>query len=477
MSLTKQSLLAASSAAVATIGRFALLAILARKLPQSDFGQLAYIIWLVDISFMALALGLNAAASRYLAEYHNQREQRLAFLRYWCLAVFAVSLFVVIVIVLAAYQADLGLSQLTIFLIGLWALANNFWAMLTAALSGYQRFDLLLKAHLLSVMIILPLVVYIPSNSLDLSVVISILAFVTLMQCLFARVVVLDILAGFRPNKVEVKFDFKNIRAYSLNMWAVGLLSALVWSRGEMPVIRSIESESALAFYAAALLISSGAVQGVMLWVSGVAPRLTLKMSQGNVSEAVNISRDFADIQLVVAAFFAILINLFANFIVSLIYGSSYLPVAKLLTILSVGLIALSASAQNHLIQISSNGHFNRNVLLAGVVILYLLAMGLVPSLGLSGAATARVIAMWGIFLATCAYGRYLWGKHSFSYKNTAIVFCAVFLSNANHEALAFDLLNDMLLLVASVGLLLLTTDRNGVLLIKRVAKYCSQTK
>jgi O-antigen/teichoic acid export membrane protein len=472
MSLTKQSLLAASSAVVATIGRFALLAVLARKLPQSDFGQLAYIIWLVDISFLALAFGLNAAASRYLAEYHNDLEKRLAFLRHWSLAVCAISLLVLIVIVIATYQAELGVNRLTIGLIGLWAVTNSFWAMLTAALSGYQRFDVMLKAQLLSVGITLPAVIYIPSSALDLSVVISILAAMTLTQCLFARAIILDIIAAFRQSKVTTKFNFKNIRVYSLNMWVVGLLGALVWSRGEMPVIRGLEGDTALAFYAAALLISSGAVQAVMLWVSGVAPQLTLKLSEGNVKEAVNISRGFADIQLVVAAFLAIFINLFSNFIVTLIYGSSYLPVAKLLTILSVGLIALSASAQNHLIQITSNGNFSRNLLIAGVLILYLLSLGLVPSLGLAGAATARVVAMWAIFLATCIYGRHLWGKHSFSYKNTAIVFCAVLLSNMRHETLAFDLLNDVLLPIASIALLFLTTDRNGNLLVKRIAKY-----
>jgi O-antigen/teichoic acid export membrane protein len=472
MSLTKQSLLAASSAVVATIGRFALLAILARKLPQSDFGKLAYIIWLVDISFMAFAFGLNAAASRYLAEHHNDRAQKLAFLRYWCLAVCAVSLIVLLVIVIATYQAELGLSCLTIGLIGLWAAANNFWAMLTAALSGYQRFDLMLKAHLLSILIILPAAIYSPLSVLDLSAVISLLAAVTLMQCLFGRAVVLDIIAAFRQNKVETKFNFKHIRVYSLNMWVVGLLGALVWSRGEMPVIRGLEGDTNLAFYAGALLLLSGAVQGVMLWVSGVAPWLTLKMSQGNVKEAVNISREFADVQLVVAAILAIFINLFAKSIVMLVYGSSYLPAANLLTILSVGLIALSASTQNNLIQISSNGHFNRNVLTAGVAILYLLALSLVPSLGLAGAAASRVVAMWAIFLATCIYGRHLWGKHSFSYKNTAIVFCAVLLSNMRHETSAFDLLNDVLLPIASIGLLFLTTDRNGNLLAKRLAKY-----
>jgi len=330
----------------------------------------------------------------------------------------------------------------------------------------------MLKADLLAVVTTLPAVIYIPSNALDLSVVISILAAMTLAQCLFARAIILDIIAAFRQRKVTTKFNFKNIRVYSLNMWVVGLLGALVWSRGEMPVIRGLEGDTALAFYAAALLISSGAVQAVMLWVSGVAPQLTLKLSEGNVKEAVNISRSFADIQLVVAAFLAIFINLFASFIVTLIYGSSYLPVAKLLTILSVGLIALSASAQNHLIQITSNGNFSRNLLIAGVLILYLLSLGLVPSLGLAGAAASRVVAMWAIFIATCAYSRHLWGEHSFSYKNTAIVFCAVLLSTMRHETLAFDLLNEVLLPIASIGLLFLTTDRNGNLLVKRLAKY-----
>src|SRR2546430_5419651 len=71
MSILRHSAWSAAAAIVLTGSRFAVVAILARRLSQGALGQYAYAQWLVDICFLFCSLGVTGAISRFAAQYSH----------------------------------------------------------------------------------------------------------------------------------------------------------------------------------------------------------------------------------------------------------------------------------------------------------------------------------------------------------------------------------------------------------------------
>src|SRR5258708_30270363 len=71
MSILRHSAWSAAAAIVLAGSRFAVVAILARRLSQGAFGQYAYAQWLVDISFLFCSLGVTGAIGRFAAPYSH----------------------------------------------------------------------------------------------------------------------------------------------------------------------------------------------------------------------------------------------------------------------------------------------------------------------------------------------------------------------------------------------------------------------
>jgi len=72
MSILRHSAWSAAAGIVLTGSRFAVVAILARRLSQGALGQYAYAQWLVDISFLFCSLEeVTGAISRFAAQYSH----------------------------------------------------------------------------------------------------------------------------------------------------------------------------------------------------------------------------------------------------------------------------------------------------------------------------------------------------------------------------------------------------------------------
>jgi O-antigen/teichoic acid export membrane protein len=209
-------------------------------------------------------------------------------------------------------------------------------------------------------------------------------------------------------------------------VWLTALLGGLVWSRGELPLVRAHLGDEGVAHYTVALTLFFGAMQGTMLWVSGVGPHLTSEWGRGQKTQAVAIARRLSDVQLLVSGCSALLLACFGPEVLGLIFGAPYRTSAPSLGILALGLITLSASAQNHLLQIDTDAKFNRNTSLAGLIILYSIASITIPWLGTAGAAIARALTMWGLFLLSLIFVWRSWGRTALSGRNAMVAICAV---------------------------------------------------
>ena len=258
-----------------------------------------------------------------------------------------------------------------------------------------------------------------------------------------------------------------------MNMWLTALLTSLVWSRGEYPFVRAVLGDEGLARYAAPMTLFAGSVQLVMLGTAGVAPYLTDLWGRGRRESAIALARWLMSLQLLFCCLAALALTLLDGELLGLAFGAEYRDNDHVLPILSVGLIALAVSAPNHLLQLATDARFNRNFIVVGVLLLFLLALLLIPAVRAARGCARQVDDHVGgrpgdgIFAA-----RHL-GSRLVSARNLIVVIMAVL------GAIAFvtfrpdfDLFPRTLLLAGMVLLLVLSLrDDNGNLIILSVAR------
>ena len=153
-----------------------------------------------------------------------------------------------------------------------------------------------------------------------------------------------------------------------------------------------------------------------------------------------------------------------------MVFGATYRESAFPLAILLMGLITLSSSAQNHLLQIATDAKFNRNTSLAGLVILYMVATITVPWLGTEGAAIARVVTMWALFFMSLVFVRRSWGGNALSGRNTLVAITSVSVPVMIFAVDESPLVNRILISLPCLALLVfLLRGQDGHLVVKDV--------
>lgn len=465
MSLVHQSAWAAAAAVTLTAARFALVAIVAKRLSQAGFGQFAYAQWLVDLTFLVCSLGATGVVGRYAAEYRTRPERLAALMVRWRPFAFGLPVLASGAVLLGVLLTGLHLDATALSMLAIWTATNGLWAMQTAALVGLQRFDLIFRANALAAVIMLAGVLMLPLQGEDIAPLLGLMA----IACGAAATVGIHAVRQLTVGAVgSIEPDgWRSIRGYAVNIWITALLWSLVWSRGEMPVVRAYLGDAGVAQYAAALTLFGGAIQGVMLAVSGVLPQLTMLWGSGRRDEAIATARSVMDVQLLFCGAGALLLICLGPELVSFAFGSAYRQASAPLAIFAVGLLAMAVSSQNHVLQIETDARFSRNTMLIGLVLLFGAAIVLTPRYGLSGAAMARAGTMLLLALISLVVVARRWGLESITGQNVLAVTAVV---GASAAALAWNEVSNVLQRIAllGVGLFMLAAllrNRNGQLL------------
>lgn len=401
MSVRPHALWSAGAAILLTTSRFALLAILARRLDQSTLGLFSYAQWLVDIGFLVATFGATGAASRYIAEYRSRPELLHAFVAAWRLPSLLLPMLGAVLAVSGGGITGAVLDQHGQAALLLWAIFSGMRAMQTSALTGMQRFDLVFMANLLAASVMIAGVAFIPIVPNDASRAFLIMAGSDAAGFAVGLLPVRRLSMGRANNAVRI--DRSAITRYCLNMWITALLWSLVWSRGEVPLVRHLLGDAQLAKYSVALNLFGGAIAGIMLGVGGIAPQVTRYLGEDNMDQSVKLCRKVGDWQLVLSGSAAVILILLAPEFLHLAFGERYMAAAPTLSILAAALPALSFSMHNHLLQIQTGARFSRNTTLLGLVLLFGTALLMIPPFGIEGAAMARAGSLGILALVSMA--------------------------------------------------------------------------
>lgn len=399
MSIRMHAVWSAGAAILLTASRFALLAILARRLDPHALGLFAYSQWMVDIGFLVASFGANGAATRFFAEYRSRQDLMLSFMRFWRLPSLLLPLVGALIAGLVARLtgAEIGPQGLGALL--LWALFAGLWAMQTSVLTGLQRFDVIFLANLLAALVMVLGAAFVPMAAREPAPAFLIMA----SGCAAAFLVGLLPVQRMYLSAVGQgeRLDRASIIRYCINVWVTALLWSLVWSRGEVPIVRHFLGDAQLANYTVALSLVGGAIAGVMLGVGGIAPQVTRLLGDAKLAEAVRLCRTVGDWQLLLSGSAAVLLIWLSPELVRLAFGPSYAAAVPVLALLAAGLPALSFSMHNHLLQIQTGARFNRNAMLLGLAALGAGALQLIPRFGTEGAAFARMSTLWLLALVS----------------------------------------------------------------------------
>ena len=474
MSIVRHSVWAAAAAITLTAARFALTAIVARKLSQAGFGQFAYAQWLVDLAFLTCSLGATGVAGRYIAEYKTRPQELAALMARWRPFAYGLPVLSSGAVVIGAHLSGLHLGSAALSTLVLWTVTNGLWSMQTAALSGLQRFDLIFRANVLAAAIMLVGALVLPLQGSDIALLFA------LMVIASAAASTVGITATRRRAFIEARpltmGAWRGIRGYALNIWITALLWSLVWSRGELPIVKAHLGDAGVAQYAAAMTLFGGAIQGVMLAVSGVAPHLTVLWGSGRRDEAIATARTLMDIQLLVCGAGALVLICIGPEMVTFAFGNAYREASAPLAIFAVGLLALGLSSQNHLLQVATDARFSRNTTMLGLAVLFGVAFILTPQFGLSGAASARAGTLLLLASISLIAVSRRWGRQAITYLNVEVVgavigVCAILVTVFSNSAL---LMRCALLVIAQALLACFMRNSQGQLLILVVPRYLS---
>ncbi|MDG4550485.1 MAG: lipopolysaccharide biosynthesis protein [Candidatus Contendobacter sp.] len=466
MSLIRNTVWSAIAAIVMSWGRFLLTILLARKLGVSEFGIFTFSQWLVDIVFLCLAFGLTGSASRFFAEFRTRYQKLVAFERWFLLRSLAVVAIVAVASPLAAIAFN-GEASLKIGLLQAgWSAAAAVWALLLARAQGLQRFKLVALSNGVYIAIALSGCALLPKEGVDVSSA-MLLVMVATAAAAFIMWQPLPIPPHERMKEVEgSELNHRILKIFAINIWISTLVSALVWLRGEIIIVRLELGVSELAIYSAALSLAGIATQGLMLFTGAVGPYLTETWGAGKQEKAIILCRRITDILTLMAAILSIFLILFAPELIRFTFGSAYAKAEVTLAILSLGTIGLASAAPNHLLQIRTNGVFARNANFIGIIGLFVTAIFLVNLVGIDGVAVSRALIQIGVGIFTFCFSRHLISIKSVYLNNqlkVVLVTCFVILFNSIGEYSFYLRLLEFLLI--TVVLIFWLRDDEGLVL------------
>lgn len=427
VSLIRNTTWSAAAAIVLTGGRFLLTVYLANKLGVSEFGKFAFSQWLVDMVFLSLAFGLPGSGSRFFAEFRTQSANLLAFER-WFLPrslVVVVAVAVASPLVALAFNGEVDL-KFALLQAG-WSASAAVWALLLARAQGLQQFKRVAMSNGVYVVIALTGCALLPKEGVHVTSAMLLVMIATLAAALTTWLP-LPMSESKRASE-GTDLNLRMLKIFGMNIWITSLVGALVWSRGELVIVRSELGVSDVAIYSIALSLVGIATQGLMLLTGPLGPHLTQMWGAGKHEEAINLCRRITDMLMLTAGILSIFLMAFAPELIRFTFGPTYAEAKVSLAILGLGTIGLASAAANHLLQIKTNGVFARNANFIGAFGLFAAAIPMVNAVGIDGAAMSRVFIQISVGVMTLYFAHRLVSVNSVNWINLAKIGLVIFVA------------------------------------------------
>ena len=376
--------------------------LVARSLGVEGFGQYAFVAALIFLGNVATTFGTDTLVIREVARHRtlpHERQATVGLITAALLIQLTLSIAWLIVVVIGADvlqgQAPEVISALKIYSLSLIPLA--FFTVSTAVLRAHERMDLYLLLNVVVAFVQLGGAWFVLQNQGDLLSLVTMLNVVQLSAAVLAGVLCYHSLPAFHFQWAVTRDKFMQVARLA---WPFALLSvlAVIYQRLGVLMLSTLGTETQTGWYAAAarviepLKMLHFAVLGALLPALAYLTASTVDRQQTHIAAHV-FRRSLVFLLLVSVCAIGIII-LFAQPIVTLLFGASYAESASLVQILALSLIPYTFSASLS-VRLVTQGK-ERRVMWAtaiGLLAAFLLNRWLIPSFGSSGAAWAVVVS------------------------------------------------------------------------------------
>lgn len=401
-------------------GRFLITIMLAKTLGVSEFGNFAFYQWLVDMVFVILAFGLPGSASRFFAEFRTQSAKLLSFERWFVPRSLAIVGMVAVTSPMAALMFSREGGMEVALLQAGWSASAAVWALLMARAQGLQKFQRVAISNSVYVLVALAGCAILPAEGGSVSHAMLLVMIATAAAAVTTWLPLPR--SNNEPAIVEQDVNRQTLRLFGINVWISSLVSALVWSRGEIVLVRTELGVTDVAIYSSALSLAGIATQGVMLLTGAVGQHLTQLWGEARHEEAIILCRRFTDMLTFIAGMLATFLVAFSPELVLHTFGPAYAQAGLLLAILGLGAIGFTSAAANQLLLIQTNGAFGRNANIVAALSLFIVAFPLIGFAGVEGAAVSRALVQIGVGSVTLYFAHRLVSTKTVNWVNQAKV-------------------------------------------------------
>lgn len=378
--------------------------ICARLLGPNGFGQIAYLIWVVETARVFSNLGLPYTLTRHIAELHGRNQQvyasglvRWIFYRYFILIILAS-----VIVGLIANFTNLP-ENIHFSLLGLFLFFKGIEDLFLSFLSGTQQFSLRARINLFTSLILIVAVTlgaYFSGTKGALAGYIvgaSFPALVGLLRFFHTRL---------RADELPENLKIRAWR-YAFHAWIFYVVAVFIWSKIEVFFIKLYWPISEVGFFSAAFTFASLVAQGPVLFFGALIPHFAALSGAG---DTYNLKKTFASaIRLTSLLLFplcAIVVAIIPE-LLPIVYGSEYIKAVPTAIVLVFSSTLSLVFIGNGLLQGIGQSRFFMYSGLAGAFISCLAYLIFIPPFGSFGAAWARIIGHTFLFLMVFWFIRY----------------------------------------------------------------------
>ncbi|MCX5724502.1 MAG: lipopolysaccharide biosynthesis protein [Nitrospirae bacterium] len=417
MSLVRHTSWSAAGNIMNVIGRMAVTVILARRLGPELFGLFVFVQWLIEMTFLIYSVGLTGVATRFFPRSAGMDRDLIPGFNRWFLRVGALVVLLTSCFATVAVQvfSDLGrVAPVTV--VTFWAATSSVWALLGARAQGLFQFKRFVASSTLYVAVAL-VGLALPQIGGDF---LGAMLAVATANLAAGACCVMDIFDGKRisHNEPLAAADSILIRSYATNSWLTAIVASLVWSRGEISVVKGHLGEMAVGYYSVGLTISGIVNQGIGLFTGALWPHIARAWDKGDRDELWRFSSCVTNLLMLMAGLSAGFVMCFAPYLVALLFGERFVSSSRLVLILALGPLGLASGCAHLVIQASANGKFARDVTMVGGIALFVAAFVLIPSFGIEGAAVARSATQIGAAGVTLSWLGKVLGPRAGTHQN-----------------------------------------------------------
>lgn len=270
-SLLKKTAWSAIASISSTIGRLISSIILARMLGSTGMGQLAFLIWLLEITNVTTGLGLQNSLVRYFAELQGQGRSREAdalaqwiYMRYLGTALLGG----IVIIIFFIKSTQYGNLENAVILMVILFFTQGLAAINNAGLIGRQAFDKLAWVNIISSVL---LVVGQLVGAWWAGVVGALVGYI--IGAIVPAILSISLWGGLDASKEIMNPVLRRqVWKYALNTWLAAIVSALIWSRAEIFFLERYWGPHEVAMFTIGMSFSALATLGPQLLTGSLLP-------------------------------------------------------------------------------------------------------------------------------------------------------------------------------------------------------------